>query len=130
MIYPHQFYSLCIEGIVYPSFVHISLLQVQLLSPVPTEFSELSQMIESSVVDEPSFQQLGCSSSVVVSLRDEVANRFSVVSGLFVRFKYIIMLRSSIVVAIADFWRNRNATILGFCELFIGLSNGSVANES
>lgn len=65
---------------------------MQLLSPVPTEFSELSQMIESSVVDEPSFQQLGCSSGVVVSLRDEVANRFSVVSGIFVHQKKIFLM--------------------------------------
>jgi hypothetical protein len=56
--------------------------QVQLLSPVPTEFNESSQLIESLVVEEPSFQQFGYAGSVITSLKDEVNNRFTAVGRI------------------------------------------------
>jgi hypothetical protein len=62
--------------------INIFLVQVQLLSPVPTEFNESSQLIESLVTEEPSFQQFGYAGSVVTSLRDEVNNRFTAVGNI------------------------------------------------
>ena len=55
-----------------------------MLSPVPTEFNESSQLIESPVIDEPSFHQFGFAGGIVTSLRDGVDNRFTVVSWTYV----------------------------------------------
>lgn len=53
---------------------------VGMLSPVPTEFNESSQLLETSLTDEPSFQQHAPSlpATLVTALRDAVGNRFSV----------------------------------------------------
>ena len=54
--------------------------EVQMLSPVPTEFNESSQLMENSLTDELSFQQSSSSSpaTLISSIRDAVGHRFCV----------------------------------------------------
>ena len=60
---------------------------VGMLSPVPTEFNESSQLLETSVTEELSFQHKYQPATLITALRDPVANRFSVelTNGLIYR---------------------------------------------
>jgi len=62
----------------------LSRCQVQLMSPVPTELNESSQLIEQSLLDEPSLPTSGCLAAshcgMVAGLHDNVQSRFTIVS--------------------------------------------------
>ena len=57
------------------------------MSPVPTELNESSQLIEQSMMDEPSIQTSGylpgSHCGVVAGLRDNVHSRFTIVRRYF-----------------------------------------------
>ena len=53
------------------------------MSPVPTEFNESSQLIEQSMMDEPSIQTSGYLAGIhgglIAGLQDSVESRFTIV---------------------------------------------------
>jgi len=66
------------------------------MSPVPTDLNESSQLIEQSMMDEPSIQSSGYLASghcgMVAGLRDNVQSRFTIVRNISDRNMFFVSM--------------------------------------